>query len=55
MDNIRVDVGQDGMVWTGLILVKDRDQWMALVSMVMNFRVSKKMLKLLSSHKTCGF
>jgi hypothetical protein len=32
------EIGWDGMDW--IDLAQDRDQWRALVNMVMNFRVS---------------
>jgi hypothetical protein len=32
------EIGWDGMDW--IRLVQDRDQWMAVVNMVMNFQVS---------------
>jgi hypothetical protein len=40
VDNIKIDlreIGWDGMDW--IDLARDRDQWRALVSTVMNFRV----------------
>jgi hypothetical protein len=40
-DNIEVhfrEIGLDGMDW--IDLAQDKDQWRALVNMVMNFRVS---------------
>jgi hypothetical protein len=40
VDNIKMDlreIGLDGMDWIDLAL--DRDQWLALVNMVMNLRV----------------
>jgi hypothetical protein len=40
VDNIKMDLrekGWDGMDWIGL--VQDRDQWRALVNMVMNLSV----------------
>jgi hypothetical protein len=36
-DNIKIDLRQDGVVWTDL--AQDRDQWRALVNTVMNLRV----------------
>jgi hypothetical protein len=36
MDNIKMYLRQDGLVWTGLISAQDRDQWKALVNTVMN-------------------
>jgi hypothetical protein len=43
MDNIKIDLGEigwDGMDW--IDVAQDRDQWRALVNMVMNLRVPKK-------------
>jgi hypothetical protein len=40
VDNIKMDIGETG--WGGMDLfdlVQDRDQWRALVNMVMNLRV----------------
>jgi hypothetical protein len=40
VDNIRMDLGEigwDGVDW--IDLVQDRDQWRALVNMVMNLRI----------------
>jgi hypothetical protein len=40
VDNIKMylrEIGWDGMDW--IDLAQDRDQWRALVNMVMNFRV----------------
>jgi hypothetical protein len=40
VDNIKMDLGEigwDGMDW--IDLAEDRDQWRALVNMVMNLRV----------------
>jgi hypothetical protein len=42
VDNIKMDLrktGQGGMDWINL--AKDRDQWRALVNMVMNIRFHK--------------
>jgi hypothetical protein len=41
------EIGWDGMDW--IDLAQDRDQWMALVSTVMNNRVSNNAGKFLSS------
>jgi hypothetical protein len=41
MDNIKIylgEVGRDGVDW--MDLAQDRDQWRALMNMVMNLRVS---------------
>jgi hypothetical protein len=41
VDNIKMDlreIGRDGMDW--IDMVQDRDQWRALVSTVMNLRVT---------------
>jgi hypothetical protein len=35
------EIGWDGMVWIGFIWLLDRDQWRALVNMVMNLWVHK--------------
>jgi hypothetical protein len=48
-DNIKIDLkelGWDGMDWGDL--AKDRNQWRAFVSMVMNLRIPKKFAKFLS-------
>jgi hypothetical protein len=48
--NIKIDIreiGWDGMDW--IDLAKDRDQWRALVSTVMNLRVPFNAGKFLSS------
>jgi hypothetical protein len=40
VDNIKMDlreIGWDGVDWIGM--AHDRDQWMALVNMVLNLRV----------------
>jgi hypothetical protein len=37
VDNIKIDVREDGMVWTGSIWL--RDQWRALVNTVMKLQV----------------
>jgi hypothetical protein len=45
-DNIKMDlraIGWGGMDW--IHLAEDRDQWRALVSTVMNFRVPKLLRK----------
>jgi hypothetical protein len=38
VDNIKMDLGWDGMDW--IEPVQDRDQWRALMSTVLNLRVS---------------
>jgi hypothetical protein len=55
-DNIKMylrERGWDGMDW--IDLAKDRDQWKALVNMVMNFRVPQNAGIFLSSCTICGF
>jgi hypothetical protein len=50
VDNIKIDpreIGWDGMDW--IDLVQDKDQWMALVNTVMNFRDPSNAGKYLSS------
>jgi hypothetical protein len=50
VDNIKMDlreIGWDGMDW--IDLAKARDQWRALVNMVINLRVPKNAGKFLSS------
>jgi hypothetical protein len=50
MDHIKIDlreIGWDGMDW--IDLAQDRDQWRALVNMVMNLWVPKNAGKFLSS------
>jgi hypothetical protein len=46
-------IGWDGMDW--IDLAQDRDQWRALVSMVVNLRVPYNALKFLSSCTIGGF
>jgi hypothetical protein len=55
LDNIKMDrkVESDGMDW--IDLAQDRDQWRALVSMVMSLRVPYNVEKLLSSSTIGGF
>jgi hypothetical protein len=38
VDNIKMDLREDGMDW--IDLAQDRDRWRALVNRVMNLRVS---------------
>jgi hypothetical protein len=50
VDNIKIDfreIGWDGMAW--IDLVQDRDQWRALVNMVMNLQVPYNAGKFLNS------
>jgi hypothetical protein len=56
VDNIKMDlreIGWDGIDW--IDLAQDRDQWRALVNMVMNLRVPKNTGKFLSSCTIGGF
>jgi hypothetical protein len=49
-DNIKMDlreIGWDGVDW--IDLAEDRDQWRALMNMVMNLRVPQNVGKFLSS------
>jgi hypothetical protein len=48
-----IEIGWDGMYW--IDLAQDRDQWRALVNMVMNLRVPYNAGKFLSSYTTGGF
>jgi hypothetical protein len=43
------------MGWYGLDLAQDKDQWRALVYMVMNHRIPYNVAKFLSSWATGGF
>jgi hypothetical protein len=55
-DNIRInlrEIGWDGM--DSIDLAQDRDQWRALVNMVMNLPVPSNVGKFLSSCATGGF
>jgi hypothetical protein len=56
VDNIKIEfreVGWGGMDWIDVF--QDRDQWRALVNMVMNLRVPKNVGKFLSNCTTGGF
>jgi hypothetical protein len=50
--NVR-EIGWDGMDW--IDLAQDRDQWRALVNMVMNFRVPQNAGKFSNSCTTGSF
>jgi hypothetical protein len=39
VDNIKLDLRCDGVIWTGFDVAQDRGQWRALVNMIMNLRV----------------
>jgi hypothetical protein len=39
VDNIKIDLRLDGVVWTEFRIHQDRDHWWALVDVVMSFRV----------------
>jgi hypothetical protein len=47
------EIGRGGMDWTDL--AQDRDQWRALVNMVINLWVPQNVGEFLSSCTTCGF
>jgi hypothetical protein len=56
VDNIRMDleeIGWDDADW--IDVVQDRDQWRALVNMVMNLRLSLNSGKFLRGRTTGGF
>jgi hypothetical protein len=56
MDNVKMDLKETG--WYGMDwidLVQDRDQWRALMNIVMNPRVPQNAVKFLSSCTTGGF
>lgn len=55
-DNITMDLretGFDGIYW--IHVVQDKDKWLALVSMVMNYWVQKNVWNFLASWATAGF
>jgi hypothetical protein len=65
-DNVKIDLrgmGWDGMGWYGMVWygmawmdpTQDRDQWRALVKMLMNIQVPYNVELLLSSCTTGGF
>jgi hypothetical protein len=56
VDNIKMDfkeIGYGGMNWTDL--TQNRDQWRALVNMVINLRVTYNVGNFLNSYTTGGF
>jgi hypothetical protein len=56
VENIKMDLGEigwDGMNW--IDLAQDRNQWMALVNMVMNLQVLENAGNFLSSWTTGSF
>jgi hypothetical protein len=56
VDNIKTNLGEIGWGDMDLIvLAQDRDQWRALVNMVMNFQVPQNFGKFLSRFTTGSF
>jgi hypothetical protein len=56
VDNIKIDLretGWNGIDWTDL--TQDRDQWRALMNMVMNLRVPQNAGKFSGDCTICGF
>jgi hypothetical protein len=53
VDNIKMDLRWDGVIWPGSIWL--RDQWRALVNTVINLQVPYNAGNFLSSCKTGGF
>jgi hypothetical protein len=56
VDNIKIDLREIGWgVMDWIDLAQDRDQWRALVNMVINLWVPQNVVKFLSSCRTDGF